>query len=132
MQRFHCCRHLCYLPSGKCRRLRQSRRRMDCAGNVSSLRSSVICLRAEQCYFLSRKCRRLRLSRRRMDCAGNVSLLRSSVISLLENVVVSVCLERQWTAPEMSVFCGAASTVTLKSNSGKAVFVTVAVSMGCW
>ena len=65
-------------------------------------------------------------------CAGNVSSLRSSVICLLANVVVSVCLERQCTAPEMSVRCGATSTVTLKSNSGKAVFVTVAVSMGCW
>ena len=54
------------------------------------------------------------------------------VICLLANVVVSVCLERQSTAPEKSVRCGAASTVTLKSNSGKAVFVRVAASMGCW
>lgn len=42
-------------------------------------------------------------------------------------VIISVCLERQWNEPEMSVRCGAASTVTVKPNSGKAVFVTVAV-----
>ena len=33
-------------------------------------------------------------------------------------VVVSFCLERQWTAPEMSVHCiGAASVVIVESNS---------------
>ena len=51
--------------------------------------------------------------------------------------VVSICLERQWTAPEMSVRCGAALAVTVKPNSGQAVFVTVAASVrrwlrGCW
>lgn len=33
----------CYFPSRKCRRLRLSRKTMDCAGNVSFLRSSVDC-----------------------------------------------------------------------------------------
>ena len=46
--------------------------------------------------------------------------------------MVSVCLERQWTVPEMSVHCGAASAVTVKPNSRQAVFVTVAASVGCW
>lgn len=40
-------------------------------------------------------------------------------------VIISVCLERQWTEPEMSVRCGA-----VKSNSGKAVFATVVAR--CW
>ena len=44
----------------------------------------------------------------------------------------SVCLERIWTAPEISVCCGAELAVTVKSNSGMTVSVTVAASVGCW
>ena len=52
--------------------------------------------------------------------------------SIIIVIVVSVCLERQWTAPEMSVRCGAASAVTVEPNSGQAGFVTVAASVRCW
>ena len=63
---------------------------------------------------------------------GDQPLTKSRRNSGLEIVVVFVCLERQWTVPEMSVRCGAASAVTEKPNSRQAVFVTVAASVRRW
>ena len=54
------------------------------------------------------------MSRVAFAISGRLIYLASLVIV----VAVSFCIEKQWTAPEMSVHChGAASTVTVKSNS---------------